>query len=238
MWQRLKYLLSEFVVVWAYFVLQKPVFMMCNASKPYALADYLSVAWHGAWLDATTAGYLTAIPFLLLLVSVWWNKLPLRKILTPYYIVVMLLVSTIFVADTSLFAFWESKLDATVFVYLDSPKNAAASVSTLYIVLRVLYIVVLTALMSWLLWRLTPCKLQALSGWGRRMLATVCALPVGGLLFLVIRGGIRVSTQNVGTVYFSSDQYLNLSAINPVFNMFASMEFQKKYEDEFRFYPD
>ena len=150
----------------------------------------------------------------------------------------MLLVSTIFVADTSLFAFWESKLDATVFVYLDSPKNAAASVSTLYIVLRVLYIVVLTALMSWLLWRLTPCKLQALSGWGRRMLATVCALPVGGLLFLVIRGGIRVSTQNVGTVYFSSDQYLNLSAINPVFNMFASMEFQKKYEDEFRFYPD
>lgn len=238
MWQRLKYLLSEFVVVWAYFVLQKPVFMMCNASKPYALADYLSVAWHGAWLDATTAGYLTAIPFLLLLVSVWWNKLPLRKILTPYYIVVMLLVSIIFVADTSLFAFWESKLDATVFVYLDSPKNAAASVSALYIVLRVLYIVVLTALMSWLLWRLTPCKLQALSGWGRRMLATVCALPVGGLLFLVIRGGIRVSTQNVGTVYFSSDQYLNLSAINPVFNMFASMEFQKKYEDEFRFYPD
>ena len=238
MWQRLKYLLSEFVVVWAYFVLQKPVFMMCNASKPYALADYLSVVWHGAWLDATTAGYLTAIPFLLLLVSVWWNKLPLRKILIPYYIVVMLLVSTIFVADTSLFAFWESKLDATVFVYLDSPKNAAASVSTLYIVLRVLYIVVLTALMSWLLWRLTPCKLQALSGWGRRMLATVCALPVGGLLFLVIRGGIRVSTQNVGTVYFSSDQYLNLSAINPVFNMFASMEFQKKYEDEFRFYPD
>ncbi|WP_373174532.1 LTA synthase family protein [Prevotella merdae] len=238
MWQRLKYLMSEFVVVWAYFVLQKPVFMMCNASKPYAIADYLSVAWHGAWLDATTAGYLTAIPFLLLLVSVWWNKLPLRKILTPYYIVVMLLVSTIFVADTSLFAFWESKLDATVFVYLDSPKNAAASVSTLYIVLRVLYIVVLTALMSWLLWRLTPCKLQALSGWGRRMLATVCALPVGGLLFLVIRGGIRVSTQNVGTVYFSNDQYLNLSAINPVFNMFDSMEFQKKYEDEFRFYPD
>lgn len=230
--------MSEFVVVWAYFVLQKPVFMMCNASKPYAIADYLSVAWHGAWLDATTAGYLTAIPFLLLLVSVWWNKLPLRKILTPYYIVVMLLVSTIFVADTSLFAFWESKLDATVFVYLDSPKNAAASVSTLYIVLRVLYIVVLTALMSWLLWRLTPCKLQALSGWGRRMLATVCALPVGGLLFLVIRGGIRVSTQNVGTVYFSNDQYLNLSAINPVFNMFDSMEFQKKYEDEFRFYPD
>ena len=238
MWQRLKYLLSEFVVVWAYFVLQKPVFMMCNASKHYALTDYLSVAWHGAWLDATTAGYLTAIPFLLMLVSVWWSKMPLRKVLTPYYIIVMLLVSLIFIADTSLFAFWESKLDATVFIYLDSPKNAAASVSVAYILLRVLYIVVLTALMSWLLWRITPRKLQAVAGARRRILATVCALPVGGLLFLVIRGGIRVSTQNVGTVYFSSDQYLNLSAINPVFNMFASMEFQKKYEDEFRFYPD
>ena len=88
MWQRLKYLLSEFVVVWAYFVLQKPVFMMCNASKHYALTDYLSVAWHGAWLDATTAGYLTAIPFLLMLVSVWYGKMPLRKVLTPYYLMV------------------------------------------------------------------------------------------------------------------------------------------------------
>lgn len=238
MLNRIKYILSYFLLVWFYFLIQKPIFMLCNASKSYSVTDYMSVMWHGASLDATTTGYLTIIPFVLTIASVWFRHLPFRKIMTPYYIVVMFLISLIFIGDLSLFAFWESKLDATVFVYLDSPKNAAASVSTLYIVLRVLYIVVLTALMSWLLWRLTPCKLQALSGWGRRMLATVCALPVGGLLFLVIRGGIRVSTQNVGTVYFSNDQYLNLSAINPVFNMFASMEFQKKYEDEFRFYPD
>ena len=46
MWQRLKYLLSEFVVVWAYFVLQKAVFMMWIEAIAYALFDYLSVVCH------------------------------------------------------------------------------------------------------------------------------------------------------------------------------------------------
>ena len=116
MLNRLKYLLSCFLAIFAYFLVQKPVFMLCNASKSYALTDYLAVMWHGSSLDATTAGYLTIVPFLLALVSVWYGKLPLRRILTPYYIVAMLLVSMIFVGDFSLFSFWESKLDASIFI--------------------------------------------------------------------------------------------------------------------------
>ena len=238
MWNRIKYLLSYFVLIWAYFLVQKPVFMACNASKDYSIGDYLSVMWHGAGLDATTTGYLTILPFVLTVASVWFRHMPFRKIMTPYYIVVMLLISVIFVSDLSLFAFWESKLDASVFIYIDSPKNAVASVSGAYIVARVALMLGLTALMSGLLWLVTPRNLTKINMIGQQLLTTLCALPVGALLFLVIRGGIRVSTANVGDAYFSTDQYLNLSAINPAFNLFASTERQARYEDEFNFYDE
>lgn len=238
MWNRIKYLLSYFVLIWAYFLVQKPVFMACNASKDYSIGDYLSVMWHGAGLDATTTGYLTILPFVLTAASVWFRHMPFRKIMTPYYIVVMLLISVIFVSDLSLFAFWESKLDASVFIYIDSPKNAMASVSGAYIAARVALMLGLTALMSGLLWLVTPRNLTKINMIGQQLLTTLCALPVGALLFLVIRGGIRVSTANVGDAYFSTDQYLNLSAINPAFNLFASTERQARYEDEFNFYDE
>lgn len=238
MWSRIKYLLSYFVLIWAYFLVQKPVFMACNASKDYSIGDYLSVMWHGAGLDATTTGYLTILPFVLTVASVWFRHMPFRKIMTPYYIVVMLLISVIFVSDLSLFAFWESKLDASVFIYIDSPKNAMASVSGAYIAARVALMLGLTALMSGLLWLVTPSNLTKINMIGQQLLTTLCALPVGALLFLVIRGGIRVSTANVGDAYFSTDQYLNLSAINPAFNLFASTERQARYEDEFNFYDE
>lgn len=238
MWNRIKYLLSYFVLIWAYFLVQKPVFMACNASKDYSIGDYLSVMWHGAGLDATTTGYLTILPFVLTVASVWFRHMPFRKIMTPYYIVVMLLISVIFVSDLSLFAFWESKLDASVFIYIDSPKNAMASVSGAYIAARVALMLGLTALMSSLLWLVTPRNLTKINMIGQQLLTTLCALPVGALLFLVIRGGIRVSTANVGDAYFSTDQYLNLSAINPAFNLFASTERQARYEDEFNFYDE
>ena len=238
MWNRIKYLLSYFVLIWAYFLVQKPVFMACNASKDYSIGDYLSVMWHGAGLDATTTGYLTILPFVLTVASVWFRHMPFRKIMTPYYIVVMLLISVIFVSDLSLFAFWESKLDASVFIYIDSPKNAMASVSGAYIAARVALMLGLTALMSGVLWLVTPRSLTKINMIGQQLLTTLCALPVGALLFLVIRGGIRVSTANVGDAYFSTDQYLNLSAINPAFNLFASTERQARYEDEFNFYDE
>ena len=238
MWSRLKFLVSCFLTVWIYFLVQKPIFMLCNAAKQYSVVDYLSVIWHGAALDATTTGYLTIVPFVLCVVSVWCSKLPLRKIAMPYYVVVMALVTMIFIGDLSLFSFWESKLDASIFIYIDSPKNAAASVSTMYIVWRVLLIVALTVVMSAIMWRITPKRFERIKMLHHQLITSLAAVPVAGLLFLVIRGGVHVSTANVGSVYFSDDQFLNLSAINPAFNLLASTEKQAKYEDEFNFYPE
>lgn len=235
--KRLVYIIGYFLLVLLLFISQKPLFMCYNgaAEKGMGLDDYRQVILHGVSLDATTAGYLVAFPFLLVLASIWLKKFPLRRILTPYYVLVSLLISIVFVVDMSLYAFWGFKLDASIFLYLDSPQEAMASVSTGFILLRIVVILILAACYIGLMLKVTPKRLDAVS---KKVVSTMLMLLLGGVLFIVIRGGVRESTANVGQVYFSNDQFLNHSAVNPNFSLLSSMGKSKDFASEFNFFSE
>lgn len=233
--KRIAYISLYFFTVLLIFILQKPLFMLYNGSieKGFGFADYMQVMVHGASLDAATAGYLTAFPFLLVLISIWFRKFPLKKILYGYYILAAALISIIFVVDMALYTFWGFKLDASVFLYIDSPKEALASVSVGFILLRVLAILLLIALNSWVLLKITPSVLTATR---KRIAGTAGMLLLGGVLFIIIRGGVTESTSNIGQVYFSNEPFLNHSAVNPDFSLLSSMGKSQDFASEFNFF--
>ena len=235
--KRIAYISLYFFTVLLIFILQKPLFMLYNGSieKGFGFADYMQVMIHGASLDAATAGYLTAFPFLLVLISIWFRKFPLKKILYGYYILAAALISIIFVVDMALYTFWGLKLDASVFLYIDSPKEALASVSVGFILLRVLAILLLIALNSWVLLKITPSVLNATR---KRIAGTAGMLLLGGVLFIIIRGGVTESTSNIGQVYFSNEPFLNHSAVNPDFSLLSSMGKSQDFASEFNFFDE
>lgn len=235
--KRIAYISLYFFTVLLIFILQKPLFMLYNGSieKGFGFADYMQVMVHGASLDAATAGYFTAFPFLLVLISIWFRKFPLKKILYGYYILAAALISIIFVVDMALYTFWGFKLDASVFLYIDSPKEALASVSVGFILLRVLAILLLIALNSWVLLKITPSVLTATR---KRIAGTAGMLLLGGVLFIIIRGGVTESTSNIGQVYFSNEPFLNHSAVNPDFSLLSSMGKSQDFASEFNFFDE
>lgn len=235
--KRIAYISLYFFTVLLIFILQKPLFMLYNGSieKGFGFADYMQVMVHGASLDAATAGYLTAFPFLLVLISIWFRKFPLKKILYGYYILAAALIFIIFVVDMALYTFWGFKLDASVFLYIDSPKEALASVSVGFILLRVLAILLLIALNSWVLLKITPSVLTATR---KRIAGTAGMLLLGGVLFIIIRGGVTESTSNIGQVYFSNEPFLNHSAVNPDFSLLSSMGKSQDFASEFNFFDE
>ena len=235
--KRIAYISLYFFTVLLIFILQKPLFMLYNGSieKGFGFADYMQVMVHGASLDAATAGYLTAFPFLLVLISIWFRKFPFKKILYGYYILAAALISIIFVVDMALYTFWGFKLDASVFLYIDSPKEALASVSVGFILLRVLAILLLIALNSWVLLKITPSVLNATR---KRIAGTAGMLLLGGVLFIIIRGGVTESTSNIGQVYFSNEPFLNHSAVNPDFSLLSSMGKSQDFASEFNFFDE
>lgn len=235
--KRIAYISLYFFTVLLIFILQKPLFMLYNGAieKGFGFTGFLHVMIHGASLDAAMTGYLTVFPFLLILISIWFQRFPLKKILWGYYVLIATLVSVIFVVDMGLYPFWGFKLDASIFLYIDSPKEALASVSPGFILLRVLAILVLIILNTWILLKITPSVLTLVR---TRLAGTGIMLLIGGVLFIIIRGGVTESTSNVGQVYFSSEQFLNHSAVNPDFSLLSSMGKSQDFASEFNFFEE
>ena len=137
---RAAYLLKTYAVTVLAFVMAKVAFMLCNASAhAFAAGDVLDVIWHGLSLDLSTSLYILALPFLLMVVTVFTGGgRALRIVLHVYYALVAAAMALAFVADTSLYEFWQFKLDTSCLQYLDTPTEAMASVSAGYLVVRLL----------------------------------------------------------------------------------------------------
>ena len=219
---RVKYLIKTYLWTVVVFIMAKVAFMIINGGEhPFALTDIVEVIGHGLSLDLSTALYIIAIPFLCMAVSIWYPQERLfRRILRLYSLVISIAFALAFVADTSLYGFWGFKLDASCLQYLETPTEAMASVSTGDILLRLLAIILLAALFTKGYWQI-PLRLPAVR---RRIVSTMVCLLTIPLIIIGIRGGLGESTTNIGQVYYSQNQFLNHSAVNPVFSFLASLE--------------
>ena len=229
---RLKTLLRLFVTFILMFVTQKVVFMLYNMGMADGAPFFSCLAslWHGLRLDIATACYLIILPVVVLLISYFFNKFPLRKVLTPYFVIVAIVLALIFVADTILYGFWGAKLDANDLIYAAKPKDMLASLPLWATLLAFLVVGLFAWLYLWLLRRATPVALPPRPN----KLPMLFYILVAGLVFLGMRGGISESTANPSYAYFSQHPFCNHAALNPTFNIFHSLfkvqDLSKEYD--------
>ena len=225
---RVSYLLETYLLTVLLFIVAKVAFMLCNASThPFTVGDVFDVATHGLTLDLSTSLYCLIVPFLLTVASLWTTGRWLRRILTAYHLLLAVVLSLAFVADTSLYPFWGFKLDASCLQYLETPTEAMASVSSGYIVVRLVVLLLVASLIFAAYQRTvrllrTPSPLTSDSR--SAYFGLIAALLLVPVFIIGIRGGLDESTTNIGQVYFSQNQFLNHSAINPVFSFLSSFE--------------
>lgn len=232
MLQRVLYLLKTYLLTMLFFIIAKVAFMLYNSSQAFSAGDVLAVLWHGLSLDFSTALYIISVPFLVCAASIWLGGIKaLRILLRAYYLLIAVAITLAFVADTSLYEFWLFKLDSSCLQYLETPTEAMASVSLGYIVIRIIVIAVVSALI-W--WAYTHPRFSITPG-PHRIMESIVALLCIPLIIIGIRGGLGESTTNIGQVYFSQNQFLNHSAVNPVFNFIDSFD---KADAEYSFMSD
>ena len=210
------YLLRIYLWTLLVFIVAKAGFMLsCHGEHSLSLGDMMQVIVHGLSLDLSTALYVLILPYLGRLLSLWRSLPPFLS--KCYFGVIALAFALAFVADASLYPFWGYKLDASCLQYLATPSEAMASVSVGYLLWRLL----LVLLFAFIVYKGYPAGANPrLRSW-RSALGWLMLIPV----FVVgIRGGIDESTTNVGQVYFSRHQFLNHSAVNPVFSFLSSFE--------------
>lgn len=240
--KRLLLFLATYALFLALFVIEKPLFMArYHALFPTATAaDWGDVMLHGLPLDLSLAAYLTIIPALFLIISCWYTGKRLRQTARVYFALTSTVTAAVCIIDLGLYEFWGFRLDATpLFYFLSSPKDAFASVSIGFLCLGAAAIAVMSLVQYLLLSRLLlRFRLEPLTDGGKKstpVKATLVLVLLTAALFIPIRGGVTVSTMNVGKVYYSNNIRLNHAAINPLFSLMESLAKQKDFAAQYRF---
>ena len=219
--------------------IEKPLFLLwyhAQAAEASA-AELALVVWNGLKLDQTVAGYITALPLLVVLAALWIPGRWSRSVLKGYLLVIAAVSATAFAAILALYEYWAFPLDSSVLQYLASPKEALASVTAGQLLLQLLVAAAVFGGMAW-------CYLRVLRLYDparrstHRAGSTLVLLLAAGVLFLPIRGGVSVATANVSKVYFSGRMFLNHAAVNPLFSFLSTLSDGDDALYEYEFFPE
>ncbi len=262
--KQILWFIKTYVTFVVLFVAQKPLFLLTEksfASQPTdnIWAELPSVMWHGLPLDLAMAGYLSALPGLLLISMIWLRKSMVRPVLNTYFVFAALLGSLSLVLNLGLYPYWSFPLDSTpLYYFFTSPADALASVSLWHVFLLLLAVTVSTVA-GWFALRMPADKKQRRSrysnygfgdfGGGRRtsysddfdrhpLIHSLVLLILTASLFIPIRGGFTVGTNNTGKAYFSDNAFLNHAGVNPLFSLFESLLHQNNFAEQYRFMSD
>lgn len=189
-----------------------------------SFVDCMQVMLHAFPLDLSVASYITALFGLLVVLSIWYNGKWLQYISHIITAILLAISICVFVGDNGTFSVWGYHWDKSLFTFLQSPKEVLACAEWWVWVLGGTSMAVLFAI-CWIVY-------LKLIRWDKLLLThsilvrswqTSAWVLITALLFLPIRGSVTVSTMNTGRVYFSTNQMLNLAAINPIFNLIESL---------------
>lgn len=199
-------------------------------------SELLGVLLHGLKLDVTVAGYICAPLFIVLLWNLWLPSLK-RGVLKAYLILISIAAAALLSADIVMYQYWGFPLDSTIIQYLQTPSAALRSVTWLEAVKSIVLFVVLAAMMI-LSYSVIVKIYRPASSPKRKCIWAVALVLCCGLDFLAIRGSVTASVANVSQVYFSSNNFLNHAAVNPVFSFLNSLTNADDSGEEYMFYPE
>jgi phosphoglycerol transferase MdoB-like AlkP superfamily enzyme len=221
MFGRVKFLFIYLVSLVFFFEATRLLFMAYHFSKAEQLlfGTAVSSLWYGARMDFSMAGYLLVPICLFVLASVFIAFFRNPIIYKVYSALILFLLLLITAADLEAYTAWGFRLDASVLKYLDSPKEAWASVSHL----PVFRIIILFGLvfwgLCWLLFRWLTRATHLLQDVRNKVWSVLLVLAFSACLVIPIRGGFQLTPMNQSAVYFSKNLFANQAAINAPWNL-------------------
>ena len=179
---------------------------------------------YGARMDLATAAYLTAVPWVILTLTIAFPAAVARRALAVWATFIVVLVPLVTMTDIGTFRPWRKRLDASLWTYLATPREAYASAASIPVVALFGALGVMLLLTWWSYRRvvrrsepglLRPRGVHAIA-------AAAVLVAVGATLVIPIRGGIQWTPINESTVFFSRSEFENMAALNPGWSLLAS----------------
>lgn len=230
--------LGFFAIFWLlFFVTARLIFMLSQFGNSFGngAGEILGTFYHGAALDISTTGYYLLLPVLLAIPGVWFSGNWYRYFMRFYTWFLIVLSSIIVVSDANLYSYWGFRMDYTPMLYLKTPGEAMASVSTLKAIIFFISIIFLSSFFIFLYNRFVDRKFSGFEKVRFWWFGVLSFMLLWGALVIPVRGGFGVAPINAGSVYFSKNMFLNHTAVNAVWNVGTSAFTQKPVKNPYQF---
>lgn len=221
--------LLRYILFWMiFFWFDKIIFLIYNLEQSAALnwKEIAGIFFYGSRMDISTSCYLIALPALLLLFRHFIPAGFINRFVRIYTIAIIVVSSLLIAFDLGLYPHWGTRVNATIFNYIDEPQALAASVSLAVIGITVLMVLIISLFFSWLYSRFLP-KGIVVEGKIRPVYFPIEMFVVASLI-IPIRGGLDTSPLNLSSVAFSKNLYVNQAAANFLWNFGNSIDKMKR----------
>ncbi len=192
--------------------------------------------WYAIPLDISTACYILALPFLILVIQSFWSPRFLNTINKVYTLLAILLYVLITVGELGIYEEWKTKLQFKALLYLSNPDEVynTADTSTFFLLLSIILAEVILFFWIFRKWFYTRIEFPV-----RKIVYSVSYLLVGSfLVFIGIRGGLSEIPITQSKSYFSHHNFINLGSVNSGYSLLISTLENYKFRNEnpFAFY--
>lgn len=222
-----------------YFIVARAIFLVyhLDRSADLSFSEVLYTFVYGLRMDASFAAYISIVPFLLLLLSSLWKRLPVAKVIRYYTTILLVLLSTLLSVDLELYNHWGFRLDASPLQYLSSPAEMAASAAAAP--LFILFIVTFAVAAVFILFFRRFIDLAKYKPDTKPWVLAGFSLLFAALLVLPLRGGWQQIPINQSVVYFSEKPFANHAGINMPWNlMHALLKYEKSGSNPYQYMPE
>ncbi len=193
----------------------------------------------GLRLDSSFTGYIMLLIGVSLLPLLLLQKRINFRWFSGFNKVLIVILSSFLLGDTLLYSFWGKHMDSEAIGFLQTPDIVMASLHWY----QPIVFIAATALISYgliFIFKRLAGKFtsEQSNSWTKVAVQALCVLFISALMIAPIRGSVGVAPINTGVAYFSTFQYANHSALNPLWNLSYAMKKSDDTKVRYRFMDD
>ena len=221
---------GAYLVFWlVYFILCRALFLLFHIDMTAQLPLKLiyGTFLYGLRMDISFASYMSVLPFILTALTVIFSVRFIKPVVKYYTFGLLFFITFLVVTDCELFGIWGFRLDSTVLMYINTPKEMLVSAGSSPLIL----LIPMVFMLAYLAGRVYIAKIHKLCDALPDVPLASLALFVflTALLIIPIRGGFQLAPMNQSTAYFSRDDFANQAALNVPWTLFYSL-LKKTYD--------
>lgn len=204
-----------------YFLMARVFFLLYNFEEIDDFSEVAKSFYYGFKMDLSITSYMLMLVGLMLAGTVFSQKKIIYYVLKYFTVILIIAFSFLVIVDLELYRNWGFRIDRTIFLYLETPKEALLSTPIIITVLLLLFAFVYIYVSFTWFKKMCFSTLERINK--TKWYYSIFFVLISAIMIIPIRGGLKLAPMNVGSVYYSSNQFCNHTAINPIWNFLESL---------------